>query len=158
MTIYPLQVGKTYRTRDGKAEHTINRIDNRDGFYGPVAWSPDNKAWWANTGKSCGDTESPDDLVEEVHPTAPTAEGPVRRRTVTEIVPGLYGRLRVIAGYSEGYGEPVAEVGFVNRSGVDIARSAMIILNAGELDALAAIATQLAVALRAIAAEKGTDQ
>lgn len=34
------------------------------------------------------------DLVAEVADT-PTAEGPVRRRTVTEIVPGTYGRLEV---------------------------------------------------------------
>lgn len=136
MTIYPLQVGKTYRTRDGKAEHTI--ISTR---YGDTAVAACSQVWWLSDGRKNHSRQDPEDLVEEVRPTAPTTEGPVRRRTVTEIRPGTYG----IAWVGETFDGAIGTAGF----GVS-SRSC----SAEELDALAATATQLADALRAIAAEK----
>lgn len=133
MTI-KLQLHHTYRTRDGSAEHTIDEID------GNIATATaSNQSWWIENGQK---NKRPDrhDLVEEV-------TDPVRQHTVTrtEIVPGYYGLVWV----GETFGGAIGTIGF----GVS-SRS----VNAEELDALAATATQLAAALRAIAAEKGTDQ
>ena len=156
MTIYPLRVGKTYRTRDGSAEHTISRIETGYTRHGDIAWGGIDNAWWANTGKSYGDLERPSDLVEEVHPTAPTAEGPVRRRTVTttEIRPGVYNRLWVKYPDGTWMGRPLL-CAIVEHDEPNPDRPPFLAaMNAEELDALAAIATQLADALRAIKTEK----
>lgn len=141
-----LQIGHTYRTRDGSAEHTIAEIDSRGVAYTVNRGS----AWWSDTGNQTRSFEYPTDLVEDVTP--PTA--PVRQTTVTrtEIVPGIYGRLQITHGGT--FGELWVRV--VPRNPLaDVDYAA---LTAEELDALAATATQLANALRAIAAEKGTDQ
>ena len=140
MTIQ-LQIGRTYRTRDGKAEHTIAKINHDVATAG-------YETWWLNGSKYREPLESSNDLVEDITPSTAPA-GPVRMTLRTEIVPGDYGRLRV--------------------SHADI-RDANVWLGvlatshpnapmfhpfrAEELDAAAATLTQLANALRAIAAEK----
>lgn len=146
MTI-KLQIDHTYRTRDGKHEHRIARIE--DGVaYGVDtggAWS-----WWADSGLRMLGAINLNDLVEEV------TTGPVRRRTVTrtEIVPGTYGRLIV----GQAYG-PDEDTGG-NRWLFSLCEnpSEWAALTAEEIDQVAATLTQMASALRAISAEKGIDQ
>ena len=141
MTIQ-LEVGKTYRTRDGSAEHTIVEIDPDDG----VAYTVNRAvAWWADTGKKTRSFDYPTDLVGEV------TTGPVRQTTVTrtEIVPGTYGRIQV-AYLTDNARQVVFNL--TDREGQMLDRGNF---DAEELDALAATLTQLANALRAIAAEKG---
>lgn len=135
MTI-KLQLGHTYRTRDGSAEHTIDRIDDIEG---EIAYAGKNSWWVFNGQKHNGPYTNPMDLVEEVTP------GPVRQTTVTrtEIVPGIYGNLQVASALDQNY---VCVMVFRE------------LFNAEELDQAVATLTQLAAALRAIAAEKGTDQ
>lgn len=143
MTI-KLEVGHTYRTRDG-AEYTIDRIGNN------IA-SEDNSSlgWWADTGRMSTHHMYTGDLVEEATHEAP---GPVRRRTVTrtEIVPGVYGNVHV----TKVFQTPDCDAPNKRPTpGVDLEVRATFY--AEDLDALAATATELAAALRAISAEKGT--
>ncbi len=134
MTIQ-LELNKTYRTRDGKAEYKIDNLDQ----YG-VAWA--GGQGWVRTGLRANGNENPSDLVEEV------ITGPVRQRTTTrtEIVPGTYGRLSIARG-----GDPTALLVHVTPRHVPSAHTSV---TADELDALAATAAQLAAALRQIATEQ----
>lgn len=151
MTIQ-LQIGHTYRSRDGAAEFTIDRVTDAISYLGPIAWSG-TSAWWANTGRNFGDVDGPYDLVEDV---TPTATGPVRQITVTrtEIVPGVYNRLSVRPYGGENGRKVIAA--FVDVADDDYTPGYWAAMNAEELDAAAATLTQLANALRAIATEKGT--
>ena len=71
---------------------------------------------------------------------------PVRRRTVTEIVPGVYGRIRVYhEHYEKQYAENGVGVGFTMRD--DSTVTMLGALNAAELRAAAATLVALADAL-----------
>lgn len=85
-------------------------------------------------------------LIAEVigQPTSPVRTVTTTR---TEIVPGDYGRVRVKLGGSR----HELWVAVIPRNPLN--ESTLCAMNADELDALAATATQLAAALRAIAAE-----
>jgi hypothetical protein len=93
-TIAP-QAGKTYRMRNGET-------------VGPMRFRGDAEDYpwlgYANTGvarlyQTDGRHHANPawDIIAEITPDAdaPTAEGPVRHRTVAEIVPGAYGRVEV---------------------------------------------------------------
>lgn len=155
MTI-TLHLNRTYRTRDGKSEYRIDRID----YNANTAWAVDHgHSWWADTGRKNRSREYPEDLVEEVPHTWPMRDSferleaemqaeeqpasPVRQRTVTttEIRPGLYGRVMVSQWVPESNDKPVD----VSMGGFH---------SADELDAAAATLTQLAAGLRAIKAEQ----
>lgn len=133
MTI-TLQLNRTYRTRDGSAEHTINDIRDVRNSPNRLAWAG-GLSWWAHTGRRYNPIQLPTDLVEEV--TAQPA-GPVRQSTITEIVPGNYGFVYV--------SEP--------RAGHVHLELTSPVFNADELAALAQTATQLAATLRQIKSEK----
>lgn len=151
MTIQ-LELNKTYRTRDGSSEHTIDRITTDPSPYGDVAHAG-HHAWWAKTGKALGDEIRPDDLVEEV------TTGPVRQVTTTrtEIVPGTYGRVWVdLPAHGDNGVNPDDIWAAIVPRGPSTHKIVMCALNAEELDATAATLTQLAAALRQIAAEQNT--
>lgn len=140
MTI-TLQVGHTYLDRNGD-EHGPMQPFHHDVY----KWhSPtEENSTWRDDGRWLDDSGHPLDLIAEVLSAAP---GPVRQRTVTEIVPGDYERLRVDRGGTEGE----VWISVIPRN--PLVSATMVAMNAEELRALAATATQLADALDIIASE-----
>lgn len=160
MTI-TLQLGHTYRTRDGQ---TVGPMINGDKhrYYGDWEFTVDQYLDTGGTGRAwradgtfddhSASNEHALDLVEEVLPaTTPTASSPVRQRTITttEIVPDTYGRLIV-------FDFPLTDTGDVSIALVPKfgGEAKPVHMSADELDAAAATMTALAAALRQIAKKK----
>lgn len=136
----PPQAGKTYRMRNGET-------------VGPMRFREDDLAypWIGYIGPGEARMYTPDgrhyanpryDIVAEIAPDAdaPTAEGPVRRRMVTEIVPGVYGRVQVNGRYHR---DPPGEwvINLTDRNGQPLDRGNF---SATELRAAAAVLIALA--------------
>lgn len=128
-----LEEGKCYRNVNGQKVGPMKR--HAAAFGDQYCWKPFNvRGWWndqgkAEPGRDCGD------LVSEWPDTATT--GPTRTVTRTEIVPGVYGRVsvkKVMPGH-----DPSKTVNVAIPSAH---------LTADELDAAAAVLTELAKAVR----------
>jgi hypothetical protein len=133
----PPQAGKTYRMRNGETVGPMRFRDDAEDY----PW-----LGYANTGvarlyQTDGRHHANPawDIIAEITPDAdaPTAEGPVRRRTVTEIVGGKYGAL---------------DVGSTTGDMVSVAFN-MLAMNATELRAAAAVLIALADGLDEMAAK-----
>lgn len=125
-----IEAGKYYKTRNGRKVGPMT-LDEDDSVYPYYADLDGQPRWFTKNGVWSLAAESERDLIAE---WAETPQGPVRTKTVTEIVPGVYGNL-VVEGGGEGSG------GFVR---ISLVRSAW---NATELRAAALVLTQLAEAL-----------
>ena len=115
------------RTRDGRRVGPIERVFPNCGYHDDWKWRVEGGSFWDAHGKTWdkGDAPSPSDLVAE------WTEGPIRTVTRREIMPGTYGLVTVDP--SGAY----VRLGLVRE-----------IFTADELDAAAAVLTQLAEALR----------
>lgn len=131
-------------------------VDTMGATVGPMKRAttpPRSYPWYSqnNIGRydDTGRASSPNQPCLLYELGTPTAEGPVRRRTATEIRSGDYGRIRISHNSAR---DGTVWLGLLARTNPDV--PVFYPLTAEELDALAATATQLADALRAIAAEK----
>ena len=141
-----IEAGKFYRTRDGRKVGPIlygqPHDPEVDGDQPPPWPFRSGDHWYKIDGFSCpgslSDHTDKDDLIAE---WTDEPAGPVRTRTVTEIVPGVYGRIEVYA-YRDGTAgiRPRLEDG-------GVAGESFAALNAAELRAAAAVFVQLADAL-----------
>jgi len=135
-----IEAGKYYRTRDGQKVGPMMDCSHKDGF----RWCTESldPPYYSDDGcpqpgtASRGYTEEP--IVAE---WTDEPAGPVRTRTVTEIVSGVYGRIEVYA-YRDG------TVGIRPRlKNGEVAGESFAVLTAAELSAAAAVFVQLADAL-----------
>lgn len=91
-----LEVGKFYKTRDGRKVGPVFM----DGDNDPFVWFDQNGGCWAIDGEdgnavgNIGSKTSGDIIAEWTEEPA----GPVRTVTRKEIVPGTYGRVRITNG------------------------------------------------------------
>lgn len=83
-----IEGGKYYRTRDGRKVGPMERF----GFSGNFRDTPGNGKYWSDSGVGVNVS----DIVAE------WSRGPVRTVTRKEIVPGVYGRVRVNDGGKAG--------------------------------------------------------
>ena len=92
-----IEVGKYYRTADGRKIGPMRRVPTEWGYRSSFEWTAGERSinsLWTSDGSDSDwqSRQSGNDLVSE-WPDEPT--GPVRERTVKEIVPGVYGRLYI---------------------------------------------------------------
>lgn len=144
-----IEEGKFYRTRAGRKAGPVKILDPRGHYHerwsaviegpgeGAVRYYQDDGTWWV-------DYPNHDrDLVAEWQDpvVVPEITSPVRTRTVTEIVPGSYGRVVV----GEVFGNAVS-LALNNMNKVEPTGGGQH-LSASELRAAALVLTQLADAL-----------
>lgn len=147
-----LQADHTYRARNGETFGPLRPYDHPLYVWGALDDSGRQQCWTSD-GRWVTYVEHPLDLVEDITALAPAFDpaGPVRQETVTrtKIVYGVHGRLYVVDVAPTTHGVALR---FTRRDTAEGVGSGFW-LNAEELDQLAATATQLAAALRAIALE-----
>lgn len=85
-----IEAGKYYRTRDGRKVGPFVNRKWTDGF--PWDESTEDAFFWSDDGKCQVEENGRNDLVSE---WTGTPTGPVREVTRKEIVPGVYGRVKV---------------------------------------------------------------
>lgn len=84
MLTLPIQAGKTYKTRDGRKVTCISAFDHTAKF------SEHQNLTWVDTGTNSKIIPNdPWDLVDDWN-------SPVREVTRKEIVPGVYGRIKIL--------------------------------------------------------------
>lgn len=130
-----LEVGKKYTDRTGNVRGPLRAIRN-------PAWHKftDGNLSWGEYGAALSTRDEFDNDLIALWQDAPT--GPVRTVTSKEIVPGIYNRL----GVGEQSGDCIW-VGLVENDGdYDLGS----LLNASQLRALAATATEIADALEGV--------
>lgn len=89
-----LEVGKYYRTRDGRKVGPIEL-----GWFGDTG-SSSGESWWMGSGAKNKLHERDDDIIAEWvdKPSDTDPSSPVRTVTRKKIVPGNYGKVRVTGG------------------------------------------------------------
>ena len=135
--------GRDAMTRDGRRATEIERFSAETGPYvfgGRVGWT--RNTWTEDGHYSSTKCPEPLDLVADADPLPAT--GPLRERTIREIVEGVYGRLRI-----EGYDpEEGLSVRLVDRNG-EGKHGLTHYLTASEVDAVIATLTAIRDAIEA---------
>lgn len=135
--------GRDAMTRDGRRATEIKRSSAEPDDCVLSGLVDGVRHIWVENGYYFADKwPAPLDLVADADPLPAT--GPVRERTIREIVPGVYGRLR-ISHYDPGR---ALSVRFVTRTGLDF-DGAPASLTTSELDAVIATLTAIRDAMEA---------
>jgi len=142
MSDYKPRAGVGARTRDGR-----KAIDPISNTYGWCAWVDGVKRQFFANGRHYFGDERLDLVADWQEPVTPAPTGPVRMVTRPEIVPGVYGRLRVWELTTDHNNDPVAPITFASRVGGHSMGASPAMLTAAELRAAAETLSQLADAM-----------
>ena len=149
MLTLPIQVGKSYKTRDGRTvtvkqidENNIAHFSNEKG-YDDLVFSASGLADLETATMKARNFSW--DLVDDWQ------TGPIVEKTVKSLQAGVYGRFAVLeeqfSPQTDSKGNPTITMNYADRNG-NVARASNQFLNADELEAAAALFTELATYLR----------